>query len=101
MRLVIFSYSLILHSDSVCDILSSIVETSMSRKVRAKTFLMNVAEWMCLCCNHIPQFHHLICELTYRLGQLSNVIKSFAITIVNDSKAKERGYSIVEQLTRE
>ena len=40
---VIFRFSLILHPDSVCDILRSIVEISRSRRVWAKTFLIKVA----------------------------------------------------------
>ena len=39
----ILSFNLILHSDSVCDILRSIVAISKSRRVWAKTFLINVA----------------------------------------------------------
>ena len=46
----------ILHSDSVCDILRSMVETSMSERELAKTFLMNAAVWMRLLPNALPMF---------------------------------------------
>ena len=39
----IFTSNLIQHTDSVCDILRSIVDISKSRRVWAKTFLMKVA----------------------------------------------------------
>ena len=46
----------ILHSDSVCDILRSMVETSMSERELAKTPLMNVAVWMRFLPKALPMF---------------------------------------------